>query len=130
MVEGIASRGRVGSASSGHSVDPNDKYSVFRTVDQPEVAGIAAATPSMDQNDRFGAFQSGDQSAMKTEPPPGEVALFQGVVSQQSSGWNKTEVSSTGGHFQSVANQSFIPNKVYNTSSKAKKDKPTPSWDS
>jgi len=121
MAEGSASRGRVGSASSVHSIDPNDKYSVFRAVDQPEVSSIAEATPSMDQNARFGAFQSGDGSAMKTEPPPGEVALFQGGVSQQNTEWNKPEVSSTGGHFQSAANQSFIPNKVYNTFSKTKK---------
>jgi len=120
MAEGSASRGRVSSVSSDHSVDPNDKYSVFRAVDQPEVTSIAV-TPSMDKNDRFGGFQSGDQSAMKTEPPPGEVAFFQGGVNQQISGWNKTEVSSAGGHFQSAANQSFMPNKVYNTSSKTKK---------
>ena len=119
MAEGSASSGRVGSASSVHSIDPNDKYSVFRAVDQPEVSSIAEATPSMDQNARFGAFQSGDGSAMKSEPPTGEVALFQGGVSQQSTTeWNKPEVSSTGGHFQSAANQSFIPNKVYNTFSK------------
>jgi len=111
MVEGSASKSRVSSVSSDHSVDPNDKYSVFRTVDQPEVTGIAVA-PSMDKNDRFGAFQSGDQSAMKPEPPPGEEALFHGRVSQQSTGWNKPDVSSTGGHFQSAASQSFIPNKV------------------
>ena len=119
MVEGSASRGRVSSVSSDHSIDPNDKYSVFRTVDHPEVTNIAV-TPSMDQNDRFGVFQSGDQSAMKTAPPPGEVALFQGGVGPQSTGWNKTNISSTGGHFQSAANQSFIPNKVHHTSSKTK----------
>ena len=138
MVEGNASRGRVSSVSSDHSVDPNDKYSVFRTVDQPDVNSIAV-TPSVDKNDRFGAFQSGDQSAMKTEPPPGKVTLFQGGVSQQSTGWNKTDISSTGwnktdisstgGHFQSAANQSFIPNKVHYSSSKTK-DKQMASCDS
>lgn len=97
-------------------------------MDQPEVTSIAV-TPSVDKHDRFGAFQSGDQSAMKTEPPPGEVALFQGGVSHQSTGWNKTDISSTGGHFQSAAKQSFIPNKVYHTSSKTK-DKPMGSCDS
>ena len=128
MVEGNASRCRVSSVSSDHSVDPNDKYSVFRTVDQPDVNSIAV-TPSVDKNDRFGAFQSGDQSAMKTEPPPGKVTLFQGGVSQQSTGWNKTDISSTGGHFQSAANQSFIPNKVHYSSSKTK-DKQMASCDS
>ena len=115
MLEDSASRGRVSSVSSDHSLDPNDKYSVFRTVDQPEVTTIAVI-PSVDKNDRFGAFQSGDQSAVKTEPPPGGLALFQVGVGHQSTGWNKTDISSTGGHFQSAANQNFIPNKVYHTS--------------
>lgn len=128
MVEGNASRGRVSSVSSDHYVDPNDKYSVFRTVDQPDVNSIAV-TPSVDKNDRFGAFQSGDQSAMKTEPPPGKVTLFQGGVSQQSTGWNKTDISSTGDHFQSAANQSFIPIKVHYSSSKTN-DKQMASCDS
>ena len=91
-------------------------------MDQPGVTSIAV-TPSADKNDRFGAFQSDDQPAMKTEPPPGEVTLFQGGVGHQSIGWKETDISSTGGHFQSAANQSFIPNKVYHTSSKTK-DKP------
>lgn len=126
MREDSASRGLVSSVSSDHSLDPNDKYSVFRTVDQPEVTSIAL-TSSVDKIDRFGAFQSGDQSAMKTGPPAGEVALFQGGVGHQNTGWNKTDTS--GGHFQSVANQSFVPNKVYHTASKTK-DKPMASWDS
>ena len=50
---------------------------------------------------------------MKTEPPSGEVALFQSGVSQQSRGWNKTEVSSTVGHFLIAANQSLTPNKLH-----------------
>ena len=109
MGEGIASKGRHSSTSSDHSIDPNDKYSVFRAVDQPEVTSIVGSSSSMASKDRFGAFQSGDQPVMKTGPPPGEVPSFQGGVSQQSSGWNKTEVHSTGGHFQSVTT-----NKVFN----------------
>lgn len=107
MGEGISLSGRHSSTSSDHSIDPNDKYSVFRAVDQPEVTSIAAS-PSMDSKDSFGAFQS-DQPVKKSVPPIGEVPLFQGGVSQQSGGWNRTEVSSTGGHFQSVT-----PNKVFN----------------
>lgn len=112
MGEGIASKGRHSSTSSDHFIDPNDKYSVFRAVDQPEVTStVGSSSSSMDSRDRFGAFQSGDQPVMKTGPPPGEVPSFQGGVSQQSSatGWNKTEVHSTGGQFQSVTtNKVFI----------------------
>ncbi|KAL9988732.1 hypothetical protein ACROYT_G003211 [Oculina patagonica] len=106
MGEGISLSGRHSSTSSDHSIDPNDKYSVFRAVDQPAEATSIAASPSMDSKEGFGVFQSGDQPVMKCGPPPGEVSLFQGGVSQQSGGWNRTEVSSTGGHFQSV-----MPNK-------------------
>lgn len=106
MTEGNASSGRHSSTSSDHSIDPNDKYRVFRA--QPEVTSITAA-PSMDSKDRFGVFQSGDQPVMTTGPQSSDVPLFQGGVGQQSSGWNRTDASSTGGQFQS-----FTPNKVIN----------------
>ena len=114
MLEGNSPRGRHSSTSSDHSIDPNDKYSVFRAVDQPEENSITNS-PSVDSKDRFGAFQSGDQLVMKALSQPSQVPLFQGGVSQPSSGWNRTEAGSIPvggsnppnqqqnfGHFQSL----------------------------
>lgn len=131
MIEGSTSRGRHSSTSSDHSVDPNDKYSVFRTVDQPEAAGMASF-PSVDSNDRFGAFQSGDQPVLTPAPQPSQLPLFQGGASQPRSGWHRTEASGMDehklsnqqqtlghfGHFQSPAGQGT--NEVCNELSSCK----------
>ena len=96
MLEENASRGHLSSTSSDHSIDPGDKYSVFKAVSQPVVNSIAAS-PSMESQDRFGAFQSNDQPVIKTGLQTGGSPPFQGGV-----GWNRTEGGSTGEHFQKV----------------------------
>ena len=96
MLEENASRGHLSSTSSDHSIDCNDKYSVFKAVSQPVVNSIAAS-PSTESKDRFGAFQSNDQHVIKTGLQTGGVPPFQGGV-----GWNRTEGGSTGEHFQKV----------------------------
>ena len=85
MIEGITSHIRYSSTSSDHSIDPNDKYSVFRAVDNPETTSIASSS-SVDSRDDFAAFRSADQPIMmKAGSQPSEVPLFQGGISQPSS---------------------------------------------
>ena len=71
-----------------------------------------ASSPSVDSKDRFGAFQSGDQHVLQPMSQPSQLPLLHSGVSQSSSGWNQTEVSSMGGsnlpsqhHFQTVTAQ-------------------------
>ena len=102
MSEGFIPRGRLSSTSSDHSIDPNDKYSVFRAVEQPDVDAMASS-PSVDSKDRFGAFHSGDIPMSQ----PSQLPLLHSGVSQSSSGWNQTEVSSIGGSNVSSQQQNF-----------------------
>lgn len=97
MIEGSTSHIRYSSTSSDHSIDPNDKYSVFRAVDNPETTSIASSS-SVDSRDDFAAFRSADQPIMmKAGSQPSEVPLFQGGISEPSSNWNRLETSSMGG---------------------------------
>ena len=75
-------------------------------MEQPEAAAVASS-PSVDSKDRFGAFQSGDQHVLQPMSQPSQLPLLNSGVSQSSSGWNPTEVSSMGGSNLSSQQQNF-----------------------
>ncbi|XP_022780245.1 synergin gamma-like isoform X2 [Stylophora pistillata] len=79
------SMGHLCSASSSQTIDPNDKYSVFKAVSQPDTSNTAAL-PSMESKERFGVFQSSESPAVNVKLQGGGVPLFQGVL-----GWNSGE---------------------------------------
>ena len=114
-MEGSSSGGGHGSTSSDLSVDPNDRYSVFRTIDNRESTSLATSS-SIDSRDDFGAFKSVDSPSMvKMGSQTSEFSAFQGGAGQISSGWNRGETSTAGsslpiqqqgfGNFQSVPSQ-------------------------
>ena len=114
-MEGSSSGGGHGSTSSDLSVDPNDRYSVFRTIDNPESTSLATSS-SIDSRDDFGGFKSVDiPSMVKMGSQTSEFSAFQGGAGQISSGWNRRETSTAGsslpiqqegsGNFQSVPSQ-------------------------
>lgn len=88
--------GHLSGASSNQTIDPNDRYSVFRAVSQPDVSNIAAS-PSVESNERFGVFQSSEQPAVNAQLQSGRVPLFQAGF-----GWNKKEDGNTNEHFPKV----------------------------
>ena len=96
MGEAGISTGRHSSTSSDQSFDPNDKYSVFRAVDQSGAIDMTSS-PSMGSQDRLGVFHSHDQPVAKPGPQPNHLPLLHSGVSQTSSGWGQAEVSSVGG---------------------------------
>ena len=114
-MEGSSSGGGHGSTSSDLSIDSNDRYSVFRTIDNPESTKLATSS-SFDSRDDFGGFKSVDSPSMvKMGPQTSEFSAFQGGTGQISSGWNGRETSTAGsslpiqqqdfGNFQSVPSQ-------------------------
>lgn len=124
-MEGSSSGGDHGSTSSDLSIDPNDRYSVFRTIDNPESTSLATSS-SIDSRDDFGAFKSVDSPSMvKVGSQTSEFSAFQGGAGQISSGWNRRETSTAGsslpiqqqdfGNFQSVPSQKAdqVRNRIY-----------------
>lgn len=106
MAEAGISTGRHSSTSSDQSIDPNDKYSVFRAVDQSGAIDVTSSS-SMDSQDRLGAFHSHDQPVAKPGPQPSHLPLLHSGVSQPSSGWGQTEVRNVGGSSILTQQQNF-----------------------
>ena len=124
-MEGSSSGGGHGSTSSDLSFDPNDRYSVFRTIGNPESTSLATSS-SIDSKDDFGTFKSVDSPSMvKIGSQASEFSAFQDGAGQISSGWNRRETSTAGsslpiqrqdfGNFQSVLSHKTdqVRNRIY-----------------
>lgn len=124
-MEGSSSGGGHGSTSSDLSIDPSDRYSVFRTIDNPESTSLATSS-SVDSKDDFGAFKSVDSPSMvKIGSQASEFSAFQDGAGQISSGLNRRETGTTGsslpiqrqdfGNFQSVLSHKTdqVRNRIY-----------------
>ena len=94
------------SASSDLSVDPNDRYSVFRTVKQPET-NEAASVFTEKTEDSFGAFKSSNPPVSKPGTITSHFPLLRDGLSLPTNNRNQAEVNVLGGSNMTNPQSSF-----------------------
>lgn len=94
------------SASSDLSVDPNDRYSVFRTVKQPET-NEAASVFTEKTEDSFGAFKSSNPPVSKPGTITSHFPLLRDGLSLPTNNSNQAEVNVLGGSNMTNPQSSF-----------------------